>query len=367
MVIAFGSSNTTCLQMSIFGELSMNRFTVMLVTHLPHVRQFVEGALRDDPDFVLVRSAVSLMDAFSAAEEIEPKIAIVSSEFTHLAEFEMIRALFSVLDVRWLVVSDEKVRTLATSKPYDSRYGIFSVDVSDSGASLPRALRSMVNVAGDAKGPMLSSRHGSPNWGGASSSDDVVLIGSSTGGVDALTTVLSHFSETCPPTFIVQHTGSAFGSSLVRLLNTRSPAKIVTAEDGIEVTSGMVCVGAGMQSHLNVVSGPVLSCRLKSGAPVSGHIPSVDELFFSARPFAKRVIACVLTGMGRDGAQGLLELKKAGARTLVQDETSSVVYGMPKVAWELGGADKKVSITKMADAIFSLCRFNRQRSEATSP
>ena len=344
----------------------MKEIKVMLITHLPHIRRFAQNAVGKERGFALVSSATNLMEGFSKAEEEKPNLALVSADFIRLAEFEMVRTLFSALDIRWLVVTDGHRQKSALSGSMTRGSGIFSVDIDDGEQPLLRSLRSLANFPQGAAKSAASLGSEAPAGRIVSPSDSVVLIGSSTGGVDALTEVLSQFPRQCPPTFIVQHTGSSFGESLARLLNGRCSADVVTARHGLSVTSGMVCLGAGQKSHLHVTKTPSLSCRMKSGPPVSGHLPSVDELFRSALPFASRVVACLLTGMGRDGAEGLLDLRKAGARTFVQDEGSSVVYGMPKAAWELGAAERRVPITKMADTIFEACNRLAQPKRAAS-
>lgn len=113
--------------------------------------------------------------------------------------------------------------------------------------------------------------------------------------------------------------------------------------------------------HLRVTGASIPRLELCEGSPVSGHIPSIDSLFISAIPFAKNCIAGVLTGMGKDGCEGLLQLRNAGARTFSQDEKSSVVYGMPRVAWDIGAAEHQVSISDMAAHILSLTE-NKNRN-----
>lgn len=183
----------------------------------------------------------------------------------------------------------------------------------------------------------------------------LVLIGSSTGGVEALSELLSQYPRACPPTIIVQHTGEAFGGSLVRLLNGRCSANVVPAQSGLRIKPGTICVAAGYRAHLSIASGLPVGVRLIEGRPVSGHIPSVDVTFKSAVPHAKRTVACLLTGMGSDGAEGLLRLREAGARTLAQDQSSCVVYGMPRVAWEIGGAQQQVHLKDMCRTILKSC------------
>jgi two-component system chemotaxis response regulator CheB len=184
----------------------------------------------------------------------------------------------------------------------------------------------------------------------------IILIGSSTGGVEALRSVLVGFPAQCPPTLIVQHTGKNFGQGLVSLLDRVCAAKVVQAEDSMNLEVGHVYVAAGQCRHMGMTQRKPMKTRLKEGPPISGHMPSVDALFTSAVPYGKDVVAAILTGMGQDGAQGLLELRNAGATTFAQDEKSSVVYGMPRVAWENGGAQKQVSLARMAGALLQAAK-----------
>lgn len=184
----------------------------------------------------------------------------------------------------------------------------------------------------------------------------IVLIGSSTGGVDALVQVLSDFPKQCPATVIVQHTGPQYGQSLARLLDARCAAPVRLCEDDMRAEPGVICLAAGTKGHA-VFSNPtdhVMS--LIDDAPTNGHLPSVDRLFMSAVPLAKRIVAAVLTGMGNDGAAGLLALRRAGAATLSQDKDTSVVYGMPRLAWENGGAALQLPIQQIGQTLLSSAR-----------
>ena len=180
-----------------------------------------------------------------------------------------------------------------------------------------------------------------------------VLIGASTGGIDALIKVLSEFSSNCPATVIVQHTGHSFGASLAKLLSSRCAAEVVLTETGVEISAGRVCVVAGTSGHAELCGPHFRQIRIVDGEPVNGHMPSIDRLFQSAVPIAKRIEAAVLTGMGHDGAAGLLALRQAGAGTLVQDQETSVVYGMPRVAWEAGAADRQLPIAQIGPALLA--------------
>lgn len=190
---------------------------------------------------------------------------------------------------------------------------------------------------------------------GAAPLERIVLIGASTGGIDALLTVLAAYPADGPPTAIVQHTGQGYSDSLVRVLSRGCAAKVVAAQDGMVLDRGMVCVAAGTIGHLRLIPGDRLRCSLAAGPVISGHVPSVDALFRSALPVATRVIAVLLTGMGSDGAAGMLELSRAGSMTIGQDEGTSVVYGMPRVAFNLGAVRRQLPLPVIGATIMGLC------------
>lgn len=184
----------------------------------------------------------------------------------------------------------------------------------------------------------------------------LIMIGSSTGGVEALIKVLACFEEISPPVFIVQHTGESFSPGLARVLNEKSPLTVAEAQHGMAVEPGMAVIGPGASKHLEVrMRGDLPVCSLVSAPEISGHRPSVDALFRSGVPFASAIVAAILTGMGRDGAAGLLALKEAGARTFGQDKETSLVYGMPKVAAELKAVQQQLPIDQIGPALIAAC------------
>ena len=186
-------------------------------------------------------------------------------------------------------------------------------------------------------------------------SDAILAIGSSTGGVEALMTILATFPDTCPPTVITQHMPATFTKSFAARLDRISGASVSEARDGDRVKPGHVYIAPGGEMHMEVVSPSNPTIRLRPGEPVNGHRPSVDVLFDSVVKLHRSAVGVILTGMGRDGAAGLLAMRNAGARTLGQDEASCVVYGMPRVAFELGGVEKQVPLSRMGAAILNVC------------
>jgi len=166
----------------------------------------------------------------------------------------------------------------------------------------------------------------------------IIAIGASTGGTEAIKDLLSSLPEDAPATVIAQHIPESFSEPFARRLNRLCALQVCEAHDGQEILPGHAYVARGSH-HLMVVSeGSRLVCLLSDGPPVNRHRPSVDVLFRSvAQSAGPNALGVILTGMGSDGAQGLLEMREAGAGTMAQDEETSVVWGMPKEAVKRGG------------------------------
>jgi two-component system chemotaxis response regulator CheB len=181
------------------------------------------------------------------------------------------------------------------------------------------------------------------------SSCSIVAIGASTGGVGALMEVLEPLPTSMPPVLVVQHMPTAFIKQFVKRLNSCCALTVQEAANGEVVQNGHVYVAPG-DRHLFVErSGSRLQCRLEVGEKVNGHIPSADKLFNSIAVAAgQHAIGLLLTGMGRDGAYGLREMRRAGATTACQDEKSCIVYGMPRAAMEIGAAAHELPLNRIA-------------------
>ncbi|MCE2576835.1 chemotaxis response regulator protein-glutamate methylesterase [Komagataeibacter sp. FNDCR2] len=202
--------------------------------------------------------------------------------------------------------------------------------------------------------PRASSSLLQKTWG---SRIELVAIGASTGGVEALEEVLSGFPQQSPPMVVCQHMPALFTASFARRLDLKIPAlSIAEAKDGEVLTPGVVRIAPGGDKHTKVErrDGKYVT-RLVSSAPVSGHCPSVDVLFESvASQVGRNALGIILTGMGRDGAQGLLAMRQAGAQTIGQDKASAVVYGMPRVADEIGAVCQVVPLNQISAAAMAI-------------
>jgi two-component system chemotaxis response regulator CheB len=152
---------------------------------------------------------------------------------------------------------------------------------------------------------------------------------------------------------------AAFTGSFAARLDRATAAHVQEAFDGAPLEPGQVYLAPGGEAHLEVVRSGGLRCRLRAGETVNGHRPSVDVLFNSVANSGSAAIGVILTGMGRDGALGLKAMKAAGARTLGQDEASSVVYGMPRAAFEAGAVDRQAAIGEIGPLLLNLAERRR--------
>ncbi|MGE4133264.1 MAG: chemotaxis-specific protein-glutamate methyltransferase CheB [Bdellovibrionales bacterium] len=183
--------------------------------------------------------------------------------------------------------------------------------------------------------------------------DSLWCLGASTGGTQALTEIFRRLPADIPPTLIVQHIPPVFSKAFATSLNDVCKCKVKEAEDGDEVKWGTVYIAPGGMQMALVQKASKLSISIRDEAPVNRFKPSVDYLFKTVCGIkGYNIVAGVLTGMGRDGAQGLLDLRRTGARTFTQDQSSSAVYGMPRVAFEIGGSEKVVPLGEIAETLF---------------
>ncbi|MCF8198485.1 MAG: chemotaxis response regulator protein-glutamate methylesterase [Sulfuritalea sp.] len=182
--------------------------------------------------------------------------------------------------------------------------------------------------------------------------ESVIAIGASTGGTEAIKEVLSALPAEMPPIVMVQHMPESFTPSFAQRLNSLSRMTVIEAQGGERLQPGMAYLAPG-HSHMRVrKSGGVMVLQLSQDEPVNRHRPAADVLFMSvAEQYGKNAVGVILTGMGKDGASGLLAMRRAGAWNIGQDQASCVVYGMPRAAAELGALDEAASLEKISGCI----------------
>jgi two-component system chemotaxis response regulator CheB len=188
-------------------------------------------------------------------------------------------------------------------------------------------------------------------------SKKLIAIGASTGGTEAIFSILSGLPRQIPGIVIVQHIPPVFSKMFAERLHNTTCLSVREAKNGDYIETGLVLIAPG-DEHMRIKKiGDRYKVECFKGDKVNGHCPSVDILFESvAREVGSNAVGVILTGMGYDGAKGLLSMRRKGARTIGQDEATSVVYGMPKVAYDLGGVDKQVALNRIPQTIYSMIK-----------
>ena len=191
--------------------------------------------------------------------------------------------------------------------------------------------------------------------------DKLIAMGASTGGTVALRQIIEEFPPNIPGTLVVQHMPPKFTAMFAERLNDISRVEVAEAKDGDRVVTGQVLIAPGGMHMRLKRSGGIYTVSCKEGPNINGHCPSVDALFESvASEAGGNAVGVLLTGMGRDGARGLKEMRDNGADTVIQDEATSVVFGMPREAWELGAAEVLTPLNNIAATVLNrLQRFNK--------
>ncbi|WP_108260832.1 protein-glutamate methylesterase/protein-glutamine glutaminase [Mangrovicoccus ximenensis] len=329
---------------------------VAIVDDSATIRRLVGLELARHRDLDLVGEAEHPYQARVMIKTINPDVLILDIEMPHMNGLEFLEKIMRLRPMPVLMFSS------LTRRGAQAAVEALSIGAVDCLGKTPtlstdgtlQRLPGLIRMAAAAR--LAQPRIQDAGAGNTfSNRNRIVLIGSSTGGVDALEQVVGGFPANCPPTLITQHMPAEFLKSFTARLNTMAAPEVRLASDGAPLREGVVYVAPGGPHHLAIDARAGPCCRLDPQDKVSGHRPSVDVLYASAVPLAKRVVAAILTGMGSDGAKGMLELRRGGARTLAQDEDSCTVFGMPRVALENGGAERAVPLRRIAPAILDLC------------
>lgn len=332
----------------------MKKARVVVVDDSATMRSIIGRVLNSDPGIEVVGEAGDPLEAREAIKTLNPDVITLDVEMPKMTGLEFLEKIMRLRPMPVIMVST-LTQQGATISLEALEMGAFDCVGKPEFDGLPdkvkAAARARVRPLGERSKPTERSRDYRP-------SNKLLAIGSSTGGVEALMQVISAFPENCPPTVITQHMPPTFTASFAARLDRTSAPKVQEATDGAPLLPGHVYIAPGGDAHLEIAGGMQPRCRLREGPLVSGHRPSVDVLFTSvAEVYGRRSVGVILTGMGRDGAQGMKLMRDAGAATLGQDEASCVVYGMPKAAFELGAVQRQVSLSGVAAAALELCAF----------
>jgi two-component system chemotaxis response regulator CheB len=341
---------------------------VLVVDDSPTMRGLITAVLRSDPDVDVIGQAGDAMEAREAIKQLNPDVVTLDIEMPNMNGLEFLEKIMRLRPMPVIMVSTLTHRgtnaTLAAleigafdcvSKPQPGDMRPFG-DLAEKVKAAARSQRRQVMAPQPVTPP--------PSVADYRVGRKVVAIGSSTGGVEALIAVLQKFPANCPPTVITQHMPSTFTKSFAERLNRLCAPVVQEATDGARLEIGKIYLAPGGERHLQVVNASAPCCRLLERDPVNGHRPSVDVLFDSVAELAGRnAVGVILTGMGRDGAAGLLKMRHAGARTLGQNEKTSVVYGMPRVAFELGAVEQQLPLNAIGEEILKMTAARKEGTD----
>lgn len=349
------------------------RIKVLIVDDSASVRQAMKAILEEDPDLHVIGTAAEPFAAARLIQKEVPDVITLDVEMPRMDGITFLRKLMSQCPIPVVMCSsltEEGSETLMQAleagavdvilKPRlgvadhlnEARETIRQVVKGAARArvearkAVPPQIKPEQKLTADAVLPPPSGRAMSRT------TEMVVCLGASTGGTEALRAVLEALPANAPGIVVVQHMPERFTRAFAQRLDTLCQVSVKEAEDGDTVMRGHVLIAPGGKHTILERQGARYLVSVRDGPLVSRHRPSVDVLFRSAaRCAGSNAVGVIMTGMGDDGARGLLEMKEAGARTFAQDEASSVVFGMPKEAIARGAADRVIGLNAIATEV----------------
>ena len=331
---------------------------VLVVDDSLTMRGLISAALKSDPEIEVVGTAADPIEARAAIKALNPDVVTLDVEMPNMNGLEFLEKIMRLRPMPVVMVSTLTQAGAEITLEALEMGAVDAVGKPGAGVTAVEAFAELTTKVKTAARSRVRTRSlvnpADRRTDYKAAPDHILAIGASTGGVEALLTILSTFTADCPATVVTQHMPASFTGSFAARLDKASGASVSEAVDGAILKPGHVYIAPGGLTHLEV-SGAMPRCRLSQGDTVSGHRPSVDMLFGSVARLRRPMTGVILTGMGRDGAKGLLEMRNAGGHTLGQDEASSVVYGMPRVAHEIGAVERQLPLSRLSSAILDLC------------
>lgn len=332
---------------------------VVIIDDSPTMRAILMNRLSRESDIEVVAAAANAAEGRQMIRELDPDVVTLDIEMPGMNGLDFLAKIMELRPTPVIIVSGS---TQAGNEMSARALALGAVDCYaksgggsglDDAGRLAQMIREAANVQFTVRAP-ATQRVANEARVCLIERPALIAIGSSTGGVEALQTVLGSFPADCPPTMIVQHINSRFAPAVARTLDQSCPPRIMIAEPDMPLKPGHVYLAPGDERHLSVGGSSNFHCRLRPGEPVSGHQPSVDVLFSSvAEVVGARAVGILLTGMGADGAQGLLAMARKGAHTIAQDEATCTVFGMPRAAINIGAAKVISPLGSIARQLFS--------------
>lgn len=337
----------------------MKKIKVLVVDDSIVFRQLWVRSLSGDPDIEVVAEASDPYQARDAILRWEPDVMTLDIELPRMNGIEFLRKLMPQYPLPTVVISalSDKVFDALSAGAVEfvnKPEGLTPQQLSD---FMRTELVTKVKIASTVKvGNLKRTMPGVQTLkGGVYKPGTVIAIGASTGGTEAIYEVVRRFNVDIPGIVIVQHMPPKFTEMYAQRLNNQCRVMVKEAKTGDKVCQGQVLIAPG-DAHMRLIKvGGEYQVECRTGPKVNGHCPSVDVLFDSvAKAAGKSAVGIILTGMGADGANGLLAMRQAGARTIGQNEASCIVYGMPKAAYDCGAVEVQAELTQIAQKTYNI-------------
>lgn len=337
---------------------------VLIVDDSATMRALLSRLLADEPDLEVVGAAADAMQARAMIKELNPDVVTLDIEMPGMNGLDFLERIMRLRPMPVVIVSgitqrgcETTIRALELGAVdcYAKPDGSITNLLENDGGKLAcmvraaaRVKRWMPQAAPAVQAPVARQTIAMTADSGASI--QLIAIGASTGGVEALHHILPAFPDNCPPTVVVQHISAAFAPAMADRLNKQCVATVQLIEGGMPLLPGHIYIAPGNDRHAVIANTEKLVAKLLPGDLVSGHRPSIDMMFESvAKRLGPAAVGILLTGMGQDGARGLLAMRRAGGRTIAQDQATSTVYGMPRAAADLGAAERILPLPRIAE------------------
>lgn len=352
----------------------MKKIAVIVVDDSALIRKLLSELLNQDPDIEVVATAADPYQAREKIKQFNPDVLTLDVEMPKMDGLTFLRNLMRLRPMPVVMVSTltEKGAQVTLDALALGAFDFVEkpkLDVSNTLADYSVEICQKVKAAARVPLPALLTHVDEKLTADAviakqetvftqlRTTKKIIAMGASTGGTEAIKEVLCRLPLNTPGIVVTQHIPASFSAAFAQRVNKYSAITVKQAEDGEHILPGHAYIAPGDKHLLVERSGARYYCRLNDGPPVSRHKPSVDVLFRSvAQNVGPNAVGVLLTGMGDDGAQGMLEMRQAGANNLVQDEKTSVVWGMPGTAFKLGAAEKVVALQKMAEEMLQASR-----------
>ena len=342
--------------------------TVLIVDDSLLIRQMFSEMLSSEPDISVLGTASDPFEAREKIKSLNPDVLTLDIEMPKMDGLSFLEKIMTLRPMPVVMVSsltqkgtDATIRALEIGA-FDYLGKPVSNQTSETIGALKIQLVEKVRAAAAANIKQRSVTHQPssslivPFHPSRGTSDKIIAIGASTGGVEALREVFIRLPENCPPIVVTQHMPEGFTKSFASRLNTLSQVTVAEASNHARLKPGHAYLAPG-NKHLKIVRiGSDFVCKLDDGPSVSGHRPSVDVLFHSVGEAAgSQAVGVILTGMGRDGADGMKFMRERGAYNIAQNKSSCVVYGMPQMATKAGATHIEVSLTDIPAVMLRIC------------